>query len=52
MFKTKAPDRRRALIAALIAMLAALALALPIAASAAESLKVPVDYYKLPTVCA
>ena len=48
MFKTKAPDRRRALIAALIAMLAALALALPIAASAAESLKVPVDYYKLP----
>jgi zinc protease len=44
MFETKSPDRLRALIA----ILAALAIAIPLAASPAESLKVPVEYYKLP----
>ena len=44
MFKTKSPERRRALIA----ILAALAIAIPLAGSPAETLKVPVEYYKLP----
>jgi zinc protease len=44
MFKTKASDRRRALIATF----AALALLFPLAFAPAENLKVPVEYYKLP----
>jgi zinc protease len=44
MFKSKAPTMRRAMIA----LFAGLAITTPFATALAESLKVPVEYYKLP----